>query len=126
MKVVIVGAGPAGLVTCKSMLEASEVDFPFDPIILEQEEEIGGTFRYRSYEASLVQVERFKVAPLTSISLLQALLLSFLKTTDKFLRFSPTTFSLRSFNPRCEKFPCCNVRCTRSHRSQIAGICSIP
>ncbi|KAF8889777.1 FAD/NAD-P-binding domain-containing protein [Gymnopilus junonius] len=52
MKVVIVGAGPAGLVTCKSLLEASEEDFPFDPVVLEQEGGIGGTFRYRSYEHS--------------------------------------------------------------------------
>jgi cation diffusion facilitator CzcD-associated flavoprotein CzcO len=50
MKVVIVGAGAAGLVTCKSLLEAASPAFPFDPIILEQENDIGGTFRYRSYE----------------------------------------------------------------------------
>lgn len=48
---VIVGAGPSGLVTCKSLLEAATPQFPFDPIVLEQELEIGGTFRYRSYEA---------------------------------------------------------------------------
>jgi hypothetical protein len=50
MKVVIVGAGPSGLVTCKTLLEATTSDFPFDPVILEQEDNIGGTFRYRSYE----------------------------------------------------------------------------
>jgi len=50
MKVIIIGAGPSGLVTCKSLLEASNADYPFEPIILEQEGEIGGTFRYRSYE----------------------------------------------------------------------------
>lgn len=48
--VVVVGAGPAGLVTCKSLLEAATPDYPFEPIILEQEDDIGGTFRYRSYE----------------------------------------------------------------------------
>ncbi|KIM49249.1 hypothetical protein M413DRAFT_438422 [Hebeloma cylindrosporum] len=52
MKVVIVGAGPSGLVTCKTFLEAANPDFPFEPIILEQEGDIGGTFRYRSYEYS--------------------------------------------------------------------------
>ena len=52
MKVVIVGAGPSGLVTCKSILEACEADYPFDPLILEQEDGIGGTFKYRSYEVS--------------------------------------------------------------------------
>ena len=50
MKVVVVGAGPSGLVTCKSLLDAASSDFPFDPIVLEQENDIGGTFRYRSYE----------------------------------------------------------------------------
>ncbi|KAF8969949.1 FAD/NAD-P-binding domain-containing protein [Flammula alnicola] len=52
MKVVIIGAGPSGLVTCKALLEAANVDFPFEPVILEQEDNIGGTFRYRSYEHS--------------------------------------------------------------------------
>ena len=48
--VVVIGAGPAGLVTCKTLLEAATAEFPFEPIILEQEGDIGGTFRYRSYE----------------------------------------------------------------------------
>ncbi|CAA7267885.1 unnamed protein product [Cyclocybe aegerita] len=52
MKVVIIGAGPSGLVTCKSLLEAADTEFLFDPIVLEQEKSIGGTFRYRSYEFS--------------------------------------------------------------------------
>ncbi|KIJ23957.1 hypothetical protein M422DRAFT_275375 [Sphaerobolus stellatus SS14] len=50
MKVVIVGAGPAGLVACKTLLQTASEDFPFDPVVLEQEDDIGGTFRYRSYE----------------------------------------------------------------------------
>ncbi|EJU05748.1 FAD/NADP-binding domain-containing protein [Dacryopinax primogenitus] len=55
LRIVVVGAGPAGLVTCKHLLDASSDDFPFDPIVLEQKDEIGGTFRYRSYEnANLV------------------------------------------------------------------------
>ncbi|KAF8130460.1 FAD/NAD(P)-binding domain-containing protein [Mycena galopus ATCC 62051] len=50
-RVVVVGAGPSGLVACKTLLEASN----FDPIVLEQEADIGGTFRYRSYQnATLV------------------------------------------------------------------------
>ncbi|KAF8078064.1 hypothetical protein FPV67DRAFT_1463978 [Lyophyllum atratum] len=52
MKVIVIGAGPSGLVTCKSLLEAATQAFPFDPIVLEQEAEIGGTFKYRSYENS--------------------------------------------------------------------------
>lgn len=55
MKVVIVGAGPSGLVTCKTLLEAANDDFPFEPVILEQEDNIGGTFRYRSYEVIELQ-----------------------------------------------------------------------
>ncbi|KIY66071.1 FAD/NAD-P-binding domain-containing protein [Cylindrobasidium torrendii FP15055 ss-10] len=55
MKVVIIGAGPAGLVACKSLLENADDAYPFDPVVLEQETAIGGTFRYRSYEnAALV------------------------------------------------------------------------
>ncbi|KAG7088525.1 hypothetical protein E1B28_012508 [Marasmius oreades] len=50
MKVVVIGAGPAGLVTAKSLLENADDHYPFDPLILEQEDGIGGTFRYRSYE----------------------------------------------------------------------------
>ncbi|KAI0703545.1 FAD/NAD(P)-binding domain-containing protein [Cytidiella melzeri] len=52
MKVAIIGAGPAGLVTCKTMLQASTELFPFDPVIFEQEGDLGGTFQYRSYENS--------------------------------------------------------------------------
>lgn len=46
MRVVIVGAGPAGLVTCKTLIEASTHDFHFDPVILEQEDDIGGEQGY--------------------------------------------------------------------------------
>ena len=58
MKVVIIGAGPAGLVMCKSLLEAATEEFPFDPVIFEQEDDIGGTFRYRSYEVDLTRLDR--------------------------------------------------------------------
>lgn len=53
MKVVIIGAGPSGLVTCKSLLESADTDFPFEPIILEQESQLGGTFKFRSYEVRI-------------------------------------------------------------------------
>ena len=52
MKVVVIGAGPGGLVTCKTLLESATSEFPFDPVVLEQEDGVGGTFRYRSYEVS--------------------------------------------------------------------------
>lgn len=61
MKVVVIGAGPAGLVTTKSLLEAASNDYPFDPVILEQENDIGGTFRYRSYEVSMFNVQNMFV-----------------------------------------------------------------
>lgn len=50
MKVAIIGAGPSGLVCCKTLLENASEEYPFDPVVLEQEEDIGGTFRYRAYE----------------------------------------------------------------------------
>jgi dimethylaniline monooxygenase (N-oxide forming) len=56
MKVVVVGAGPSGLVACKSLLEAASNDWPFDPVILEQEKDIGGTFRYRSYQVRSIRM----------------------------------------------------------------------
>ncbi|EJD46098.1 FAD/NAD(P)-binding domain-containing protein [Auricularia subglabra TFB-10046 SS5] len=55
LRVAIVGAGPAGLVACKTFLEAADSSFPFDPVVFESEDDVGGTFRYRSYEnATLV------------------------------------------------------------------------
>ncbi|KAL1715056.1 hypothetical protein EV715DRAFT_208317 [Schizophyllum commune] len=50
--VVIIGGGPSGLVTLKTLLENRTEEHPFSPILLEQEDDIGGTFRYRSYENS--------------------------------------------------------------------------
>ncbi|KAG6818208.1 hypothetical protein H0H87_000113 [Tephrocybe sp. NHM501043] len=58
MKVAIIGAGPSGIVSCKSLLEAATPTHPFDPFILEQEGDIGGTFNYRSYEAKVINVQR--------------------------------------------------------------------
>lgn len=46
MKVVIIGAGPAGLVTCKTLLESATPSFPFDPVVLEQEDDIGGSSKH--------------------------------------------------------------------------------
>jgi dimethylaniline monooxygenase (N-oxide forming) len=54
MRVVVIGAGPAGLVTCKTLLHAATIEHPFDPFILEQEDAVGGTFRYRSYEVLFI------------------------------------------------------------------------
>ncbi|SPO48109.1 related to flavin-containing monooxygenase [Moesziomyces antarcticus] len=57
MKVAIIGAGPSALVTAKTLLEASDAHPDFHPVItiFEAEDDIGGTFRYRSYSnATLV------------------------------------------------------------------------
>jgi cation diffusion facilitator CzcD-associated flavoprotein CzcO len=45
MKVVIIGAGPSGLVVCKTLLQEFSEEYPFDPIVLEAEDDIGGTFQ---------------------------------------------------------------------------------
>jgi len=50
MRIAVIGAGPSGLVVTKTLLQAASAQFPFDPIILEAEDDIGGTFRYRCYE----------------------------------------------------------------------------
>lgn len=47
-KVCIIGAGPSGLVALKTMLEQTTEEY--ECILLEAETELGGTFRYRSYE----------------------------------------------------------------------------
>ncbi|KAJ3016029.1 hypothetical protein HKX48_004247 [Thoreauomyces humboldtii] len=57
MHVVVIGAGPSGLVTAKTLLESninrsflrSESD-AFTVTVLEQERTLGGTFKFRAYE----------------------------------------------------------------------------
>jgi len=52
MRVAVIGAGPSGLVTLKYLLQA-HLFFPVEAVeavLFEAEEDIGGTFRYRSYE----------------------------------------------------------------------------
>ena len=57
MRVAVIGGGPGGLTTLKHLLEAHQ-RFAVDPIevrLFEAEDEIGGTFRYRTYdEAEMV------------------------------------------------------------------------
>ncbi|KAF2493291.1 dimethylaniline monooxygenase [Lophium mytilinum] len=50
LRVAVVGAGPGGLVTLKTLLEASTPERPIEARLFEAEENIGGTFQYRSYE----------------------------------------------------------------------------
>ncbi len=53
MRVAIIGAGPSGLVTLRYLSTAHEFFpgmKPVDVKLFEAEDQIGGTFRYRTYE----------------------------------------------------------------------------
>jgi len=51
MRVVVIGAGPAGLVTVKTLLDgANRFGGEIDVVALEAEAALGGTFKYRAYE----------------------------------------------------------------------------
>lgn len=56
LKVAIVGGGPSGLVTLKTLLEVGDryEDVKVQVSLFEAEDAIGGTFRYRSYGESEV------------------------------------------------------------------------
>ena len=51
LKVAIIGGGPSGLVTLKTLLELGDrwPDVEVRASLFEAEDSIGGTFRYRSY-----------------------------------------------------------------------------
>lgn len=46
----VIGGGPAGLVSLKYLKHHTKWIDGEDPILVEQESEIGGTFRWRGYE----------------------------------------------------------------------------
>ncbi|KAJ5263639.1 Monooxygenase [Penicillium angulare] len=50
IKVAIIGAGPGGLVTLKTLLEASTPEQQIEAYLFEAESDVGGTFNYRSYQ----------------------------------------------------------------------------
>ncbi|KAI8935412.1 hypothetical protein NX059_007992 [Plenodomus lindquistii] len=50
MRVAVIGAGPGGLVTLKTLLEASTPERPIEAVLFEAEDDVGGTFHYRSYQ----------------------------------------------------------------------------
>ena len=53
MRVAVIGGGPSGLVTLKYLVTAHELFPGTEPIearLFEQEDSIGGTFKYRAYE----------------------------------------------------------------------------
>ncbi|CAI9637033.1 unnamed protein product [Alternaria burnsii] len=50
MRVAVIGAGPGGLTTLKTLLEASTPERPIEAVLFEAEDNIGGTFHYRAYE----------------------------------------------------------------------------
>lgn len=52
IKAAIIGGGPSGLVTLKTLLELNQrfsSNVHVDVSLFEAEEAVGGTFRYRSY-----------------------------------------------------------------------------
>jgi dimethylaniline monooxygenase (N-oxide forming) len=58
MRVAVVGAGPGGLVTLKYLATAHQFFPDLKPIevrLFEAEAEVGGTFRYRTYENAEVR-----------------------------------------------------------------------
>lgn len=60
MRVAVLGGGPAGLVTLKHLITAHWF-FHIEPIearLFEAEDQVGGTFRYRTYEDAEVKQPR--------------------------------------------------------------------
>ena len=59
LRVAVVGAGPAGLATLKYLLAAKDtLQSAVDARLFEAEEDVGGTFRARTYEDGEVSVRR--------------------------------------------------------------------
>lgn len=50
MRIAVIGAGPGGLATLKTLLEASTPQRRIEAVLFEAEDNVGGTFKYRSYE----------------------------------------------------------------------------
>ncbi|KAF2277101.1 uncharacterized protein EI97DRAFT_366367, partial [Westerdykella ornata] len=48
--ILLTSASPGGLTTLKTLLEASTPERPIEAQLFEAEEDVGGTFQYRSYE----------------------------------------------------------------------------
>lgn len=66
MKVIVIGGGPAGLVTLKFLATAHEFYNKITPIdvqLFEAEDEIGGTFKYRVWDKSEVRISSLIFVP---------------------------------------------------------------
>ncbi|KXJ94515.1 dimethylaniline monooxygenase, partial [Microdochium bolleyi] len=50
IRIAVIGGGPGGLVALKTFLENSTPDQPIEATLFEAEDDIGGTFKYRSYD----------------------------------------------------------------------------
>ena len=59
MRVVVIGAGPSGLVTLKYLLTAHNFldTEPIEAICFEAENSIGGTFAHRTYEEAEARLQ---------------------------------------------------------------------
>jgi len=67
MKVAVVGGGPSGLVTLKYLITAHNFLSvqPIEALLFESEAQIGGTFRYRTYEHAEVRCPCFCLSTLS-------------------------------------------------------------
>jgi dimethylaniline monooxygenase (N-oxide forming) len=65
MRVAIIGGGPSGLVTLKTLITAHEFlpdTKPIEAMLFEAEGSVGGTFKYRAYEDAEVSCGAFDAA----------------------------------------------------------------
>ena len=107
MRVAIIGGGPSGLVTLKTLITAHEFlpdTKPIEAKIFEQEGSLGGTFKHRAYEDAEVRspcLEAAKQGDLVTwcadLSRIKACLFS---SIDNLLRLS--------LYPRVSRLPPCN------------------
>lgn len=70
MRVAVIGGGPSGLVTLKTLITANESlpgTEPIEAMLFEAEDSIGGTFKYRAYEDAEVNCLLFDTSPQRSV-----------------------------------------------------------
>ncbi|KAK1828905.1 hypothetical protein QBC39DRAFT_141876 [Podospora conica] len=99
MKVIVIGGGPAGLVTLKFLATAHQFYPELEPIdvqLFEAEDDIGGTFKYRVWDKSEVRIPY----PLTYLQVAHTRLAGLVKVPDRLLGLSHRQRVSRLFDPR--------------------------